>query len=464
MRQFNIDIGRLFKSLVTTEESELTFRISARTLHEVNRILKLFIRWVVHYADSVRLSEKIDLDSHPQDHHKTLMTRHFKYVACRLGFDSTEFDEMVLYYKSQMNMNSSVHTRREKKVGIHISASICEKYIRDHTHAYLVSDGPIVLAWIVEQLAIQLLPTYSEMIDIYTRTKRVTYKIRDLTLLLHTPTRTQTLYILDACSGKIYRGGMSHYLPESFLAKPKRTARSVHKTTTGDSIVKEFDPVGEVSFEQSEVEDSRCDVEDSRCEESTDPFPRKDNDSSTHPVTKRRYKFRPGTVSVREIRKHQDSDKCLLQHLPFTRLVRDLAHIPGPDGHKIRFNPNALKTIQSFVEYQVGTLVRNAQKIALHANREGCKGEDVLFAFEMQTGRPFESEEILDKSFHNGIMRICSRAGVKRKSDGLIEAVSRLVYAYTSDLGMLIVAYLDMKGTATVTEELAEWLVTQVRL
>lgn len=35
----------------------------------------------------------------------------------------------------------------------------------------------------------------------------------------------------------------------------------------------------------------------------------------------RRYRYRPGTVALREIRQHQSNTKLLLRKLPFARLV-----------------------------------------------------------------------------------------------------------------------------------------------
>jgi len=36
-------------------------------------------------------------------------------------------------------------------------------------------------------------------------------------------------------------------------------------------------------------------------------------------------RFRPGTVALREIRKHQKSTDLLIRKLPFSRLVREIA-------------------------------------------------------------------------------------------------------------------------------------------
>ena len=41
---------------------------------------------------------------------------------------------------------------------------------------------------------------------------------------------------------------------------------------------------------------------------------------------KRKHRFRPGTVALREIRRYQKSTELLLRKLPFQRLVREIAN------------------------------------------------------------------------------------------------------------------------------------------
>lgn len=41
---------------------------------------------------------------------------------------------------------------------------------------------------------------------------------------------------------------------------------------------------------------------------------------------KRKQRFRPGTVALREIRRYQQSNKRLMPFAPFVRLVKQIAH------------------------------------------------------------------------------------------------------------------------------------------
>ena len=48
-------------------------------------------------------------------------------------------------------------------------------------------------------------------------------------------------------------------------------------------------------------------------------------------VARKKHRWRPGTVTVRMIRRYQKSTKTLMQRAPFQRLVRDLARNHNSD-------------------------------------------------------------------------------------------------------------------------------------
>ncbi|KAL7771450.1 hypothetical protein CFE70_001393 [Pyrenophora teres f. teres 0-1] len=60
-------------------------------------------------------------------------------------------------------------------------------------------------------------------------------------------------------------------------------------------------------------------------------------------VPSKRYKFKAGTVALREIRRYQKGHELLLLKLPFSRLVRELAVYYKPD---VRFQASALEALQ----------------------------------------------------------------------------------------------------------------------
>ena len=62
---------------------------------------------------------------------------------------------------------------------------------------------------------------------------------------------------------------------------------------------------------------------------------------------KKPYRFRPGTVALREIRKYQKGTELLLRKLPFQRLVREIAQDYRSD---LRFQSLALLALQEATE------------------------------------------------------------------------------------------------------------------
>ena len=77
-------------------------------------------------------------------------------------------------------------------------------------------------------------------------------------------------------------------------------------------------------------------------------------------------KWRPGTVSLREIKKYQKSVKLLLPHAPFIRLVRNITREYDPE---MRFQPSALEAMQEATEYYIVSIMEDSQLCAQHANR-----------------------------------------------------------------------------------------------
>src|SRR5690606_19618851 len=67
---------------------------------------------------------------------------------------------------------------------------------------------------------------------------------------------------------------------------------------------------------------------------------------------KKPHRFRPGTVSLREIRKYQKSTDLLIRKLPFQRLVREIAR---DYWMGLRFQSSAIAALQEASEsYLVG--------------------------------------------------------------------------------------------------------------
>lgn len=92
--------------------------------------------------------------------------------------------------------------------------------------------------------------------------------------------------------------------------------------------------------------------------------------------TKKPYRYRPGTVALREIKKYQKSSKLLLSKLAFNRLTRQTIH---KDTSK---NVAKLTSvcIQEFTELHFAHLLDDANCFAIHAKRVTIKPKDMHVA------------------------------------------------------------------------------------
>lgn len=90
---------------------------------------------------------------------------------------------------------------------------------------------------------------------------------------------------------------------------------------------------------------------------------------------KRRY--RPGTLALREIRKFQKSTELLIRKLPFQRLVKEIAR---DYSSEIRFQSMAILAIQEAAENYLVSLFEDTNLCAIHANRVTITPKDMTLA------------------------------------------------------------------------------------
>ena len=92
-------------------------------------------------------------------------------------------------------------------------------------------------------------------------------------------------------------------------------------------------------------------------------------------AVKRRY--RPGTVSLRDIRKFKPLGELLISKLPVQRLVLEIAqyytNLP-------RFQASAVLALQEAEVAYLVCLIRDAQLCAIHAKRVTLISKDIQFA------------------------------------------------------------------------------------
>ena len=100
----------------------------------------------------------------------------------------------------------------------------------------------------------------------------------------------------------------------------------------------------------------------------------------TAPATgsvKRKKRYRPGTLALREIRKYQKSTDLLIRKLPFQRLVREIA---ADFKNDLRFQSTAILALQEAAEQYLVGLFEDTNLCAIHAKRVTIMPKDIQLA------------------------------------------------------------------------------------
>jgi histone H3/H4 len=106
-------------------------------------------------------------------------------------------------------------------------------------------------------------------------------------------------------------------------------------------------------------------------------------------VPKKKHRYRPGTVALREIRKYQKSTELLMRFAPFQRLVRDIIvdamnMSAAPNGARLQHS--AAVALQEAAEAYLVHLFEDSLICAIHAKRV------TIFVKDMQAARRLRGE------------------------------------------------------------------------
>ena len=99
---------------------------------------------------------------------------------------------------------------------------------------------------------------------------------------------------------------------------------------------------------------------------------------------KKRYRYRPGTVALKQIRQYQKSTELLIRKLPFQQLVQEISAdsevITSPLCGKVRFQSAAIMALQEAAEAYLVGLFEDTNLCAIHARRVTIMPKDIQLA------------------------------------------------------------------------------------
>ncbi|TVY21262.1 histone H3-like centromeric protein hH3v [Lachnellula arida] len=95
---------------------------------------------------------------------------------------------------------------------------------------------------------------------------------------------------------------------------------------------------------------------------------------------KKKRRYRPGTLALKEIRRYQSSTELLMRKLPFSRLVREIALNLRPAGEGMRWQSQAIQALQEASEAFLVHLFEDTNLCAIHAKRVTIMQKDIQLA------------------------------------------------------------------------------------
>ena len=99
--------------------------------------------------------------------------------------------------------------------------------------------------------------------------------------------------------------------------------------------------------------------------------------SVLHRAPKRKHRYRPGTLALREIRHYQKKTNLLIKRAPFARLVREIAQ---SFMQELRFQNSAIGALQEAAEAYLVGLFEDTNLCAIHAKRITIMPRDIQLA------------------------------------------------------------------------------------
>merc|ERR1711925_32871 len=110
---------------------------------------------------------------------------------------------------------------------------------------------------------------------------------------------------------------------------------------------------------------------------------RKTHSVGTQTGVAKRYRHKPGTVALRQIKSYQSTTFLIIRKLPFQRMIRDMtrqskSNIPLSGTDKdYRFQSTAIATLQEATEQYLVNFFHDSMACATHAKRKTVMEKDI---------------------------------------------------------------------------------------
>ena len=167
---------------------------------------------------------------------------------------------------------------------------------------------------------------------------------------------------------------------------PKKTTGGQHKpSTSAQQRLKPKKPSAQsVKEAQAELKRILAEKREEKRKKAAARMAKKGGQQAPKGGIKKRYRYRPGTVALKQIRQYQKTTELLIRKLPFQQLVREIARdsevIKSPLCGKVRFQSAAIMALQEASEAYLVGLFEDSNLCAIHAKRVTIMPKDIQLA------------------------------------------------------------------------------------
>ena len=167
---------------------------------------------------------------------------------------------------------------------------------------------------------------------------------------------------------------------------PRKTVGGQPKpSTSAQQRLKPKKPSAQsVKEAQAELKRILAEKREEKCKKAAARMAKKSGQKAPKGGVKKCYRYRPGTVALKQIRQYQKSTDLLIRKLPFQRLVREFACdskvIKSPLCGKVRFQSAAIMALQEAAEAYLIGLFEDTNLCAIHAKRVTIMPKDIQLA------------------------------------------------------------------------------------
>jgi histone H3/H4 len=334
-RYFETYIAKILKTVSSTNG------IASNAKQQLNSAIKILAKIIAEKCHNItQITKK-----------KTMSTKEVE-ASLSVVLSGQLLQQTIEYSKQSVEsfMSGDVNkgTSRQSKANIIFPPSTSEKFLRDFGYSKIMvtSSAPVYLASALEFITTLILTKASDTAKL---SKHVRINIRDLEMAMRN--NEDLSKVFNDNNITFLGGGSVPYIhPVLRVKKPKRK-----------KVVK-IDP-----------------------QEGVD-------------TGKKPHRFRPGTVSLREIKKFQKMSNCLtLAKFPFEKFVRDIVlSLTVSSETTMKISKDVFTVLQYFIEQQIVDILRNSNLAAIHANRVKLMPNDINFIMNLRNGNSKQSFTDLD--------------------------------------------------------------------